>query len=166
MGKYKINYAQLQKIYESQQVALKKTALNIDAKIIRENVVPMDEGHLQLSSKVEADPDTKKVTLSWGGNVTNRAGTSKDVNYAAKQYMGVNFNHSQGPHAGTAKAKWADSYLKNGSDFPYVQKQYRTNFMKSFHAIGGMTNRDEQRQQQQQQQQNQNPTSPTPGGTP
>lgn len=143
MARYQISTSQMRKITQAQITAVKKTALNIDAKIIRENVVPMDEGDLQLSSKVEVEGNT--AYLSWGAGAATPQGqgqTTADLPYARKQYFDTTLRHDKGPHAGTAKARWADDYLQNGSQFKYTQQMYRTHFMKEFHKLGGTTSRD------------------------
>ncbi len=148
MARYQISMAQMRKIAQAQINAVMKTGLNIEAKIIRENVVPMDEGDLQLSSKVELEGN--KAYLSWGsgaGTAEGQGQSSAELPYARKQYFDTSLRHDKGLHAGTAKARWADDYLQNGSQFPYVQKMYRTHFMKEFHRMGGTTSRDEQRQE-------------------
>lgn len=155
MARYNIDMAQMAKIAQAQKIAIQKTALNIDAKIIRENVVPMDEGDLQLSSKVEMEGNM--AHLSWGAGAITPQGQGQpttDLPYARKQYFDTSLKHDKGPHAGTAKARWADDYLQNGSQFKYVQQMYRTHFMKEFHKMGGTTSRDNQNPVQ--------PTNPTP----
>lgn len=107
-----LDQAQLQKILDAETRAAEKTANSIILEVSNQEIVPMDNGDLEISGH---------TVITGQGSVQIQYSTP----YAAKQYFDASLDHSKGPHAGTAHDHWLDQFLPNGNKESWVLDKFK-----------------------------------------
>lgn len=111
-----LNQVIINQMAQAQYIAALKTGNSILVDISADETVPFDTSLLENSGHVNQTREGAEIQYS--------------TPYAAKQYFDASLDHSKGPHAGTAKDHWMDTYLEHGAkeDFPVDKfKRHYTN---------------------------------------
>lgn len=111
----------IRQLGEGQVRAMLKTANSILVDTSAKKVVPFDTSLMEASGHVVRDGEDVKIEYS--------------TPYVGYQYFDASLQHNQGPHAGTAKDHWLDSYQNGGADFDFVVDKYKSHYSNELRRI-------------------------------
>ena len=120
---YTLNLYQgiIQNLETAQYRAALKTANSVLVDVSAAEVTPFDNGILENSGTVTQTQEGAQIQYS--------------TPYAARQYFDVSLNHGQGPHAGTAKARWLDDYLDGNAKQDFAREKFKKHYASELRRI-------------------------------